>query len=190
MICIFWAANWYVTVTKAHSFIMKSVRLITCLNVFSEIIFYLSKYVLIWIHFCSTNLKMWWGQILILCYLLSLLSCCAVFTFSQLTGGYQGEQNGSSVTSVCLCLFTTCPIPSQSSSSGLVAIHTRFLQCCWHGSTVVVLFPFILIDGLLPSRCRKRKKKQPYRPRHGLSIVNLIDVCSLDLGHCISCGGS
>lgn len=90
--------------------------------------------------------------------LLVVVLCCAVFTSSQLTGGYQGEKNGSSVTSVCLCLFTTCPIPSQSSSSDLVAIHTRFLQCCWNGSTVVVLFPFILIDGLLPSRCRKRKK--------------------------------
>lgn len=87
------------------------------------------------------------------------------------------------VTSVCWCLFRASPSSD----------HLLFLQpgnyLHWFVTTTLTWlhayrpFPFILIDGLVLSS----RKKRPYQPRHGLSIVNLIDVYRLDLGHCISC---
>lgn len=53
-------------------------------------------------------------------------------------------------------------LPS-SSSLGLVATHVSLLH--WHGCTVVVPFPFILIDGLLPSH----RRKTPYVTGHNMA---------------------
>lgn len=100
---------------------------------------------------------------------------------SQHTSGHQGEKNHLTVTSVCHCLFKYAPRPLPPPSlrhifSCLVANSTSLLHCHWHDYTVAVLSPFILINTWVSSR-------SPYQPRRDHSVVNLIDVCSLDLGH-------
>lgn len=92
---------------------------------------------------------------------------------SQHTGGHQVEKNCFTVTYVCHCLFRTWPpLSSSSSSSASVLVATRgsLLQSHFHGCTVVVFFPFILIDGLLPSRRRKKPSVTGHDMASQLSI--------------------
>lgn len=104
----------------------------------------------------------------------------------QHTSGHQGEPNRSTVTSAWRRSFRACPTscvlnllhrPSSHSHQFVTIIMTWLHSCrpiSFHLNRWASLR--LLWGG-----------GEPYQPRHGLSIVNLIDVCSLDLGHCLCC---
>lgn len=92
------------------------------------------------------------------------------------TGGHQGEKNCFTVTSVCPCLFWTWPTsqcPPHPPPLPVAATHTSLLQCHWYGSADVVLLPFILIDGLLPRRHRKKPSLIGHDTASQLSIWSM-----------------
>lgn len=60
----------------------------------------------------------------------------------------------------------------------------------WHQISASAFLFHLQTQLLLPSLWTMKKKKRTYQRRHSPSIVSVIDVCSLDLGHCISHGGS
>ncbi len=88
--------------------------------------------------------------------------CCELCTSSHYTSGPKVKKIVPRWTP-CASAYSQHDLPalfssssSSSSSSGLVATHTSLFQRRWHDCTVVVLFFFILIDWLLPSRRGKK----------------------------------